>query len=130
MEFLKNIFNPTKKNETQEIVKNLHPNFKITEDNFWYFNRKYTGVERKPTVKAIFKFDDATSLDDCSFLTKIGINQSDGPKYFGVSFGDDSNRLELENWVKKFTWAHLITELDENGIMQENGEEIDLKLEN
>lgn len=126
MKFLEKIFQS--KTEAKESVRKLHPDFKVTQDNFWYFNRvNSSGFPMRPTLKVIFKFENPALLDNCPFMAKIGMNESDGPKYFGVAYGSKQNRTELENWVKKFPWAHLILDLDKSGVMIEGAKEIDLK---
>ncbi|MCL5012099.1 MAG: hypothetical protein M1320_01610 [Patescibacteria group bacterium] len=116
-----------KRIEHEGSVKKLHPDFRTTKDNFWYFNRLHSDLKTNPTLKVVFKFDDPALLDNCPFMAKIGINESDGPKYFGVAFGTNINRAELEHWAEKFVWAHLITDLDENGVKKDGASEIDLR---
>lgn len=128
MKFLERIFQP-KKIEGKESVRNVHPDFKITHDNFWYTNKDYSPVhDGRINLKAVFKFEDPRLLDNCPFVAKIGMNESDGPKYFGVAYGSNENRAELENWAKKFPWAHLILDLDKDGAIVEGAREIDLNL--
>ena len=99
MHFFDKFLNRT---ENIESVKYLHPNFYTTDDDIWYYNRMYGGgfpYEKFPTIKVIFKFDDPSLLNDCSFVCKISLNKSDGPKYFGVAFAQDERKDELVELV-------------------------------
>lgn len=125
MKLFEKIFQP--KQEAKESTKNLHPDFRITNDGFWYSNRNCSMYESEITLKVIFKFEDPILLDKCPFMAKIAMNKSEGSKYFGVAYGNNEKRSELENWAKKFPWAHLILDLDKDGVMIEGAKEIDLK---
>jgi len=111
----------------QETVKGLHPNFSRSQDKFWYYNREYSPfVDRHVTHKVIFKFEDPRLLDDFPFLGKIGLNKEDGPKYFGVAYGDSRNKEQLVEWAKKFPWAQLLIGLDDAGVMTDKTKFVDI----
>ena len=107
----------------EEGVKGLHENFGIC-DRFWCHNRDYSYTDGKITMKARFSFDDPSSLNECPFLAKIGLNKDpDVPgKYIGFAYGSDAQTLEA--WAKKFSFSELITELDNNGVITKNPEKI------
>jgi hypothetical protein len=125
MKFFERMFSASK--ETIESAKDVHSAFTLTDDNFWFSNRSYKSYEEQPTLKATFKFDTPELLDDCPFMAKIGMNESEGPKYFGVAYATESNQSELETWAKRFPWAHLIIGLDNDGVITDISQEIDLK---
>ncbi len=105
--------------ETDGEIENLHKDFRITRDGFWYFNRE-AGLSEGSGVamKGRFGFTDPTLLNGCELLTKIGKNEDKEieTEYVGFSYANNLQEPILREWLEKFPYAEIIKELDENGV--------------
>lgn len=127
MKFLEKIFSP----EEEHGIKNLHKDFKITHDKFWYFNREFDPIrDRELNVKAKVTFDNLSLLDNCEFFAKIGKNEDETVPlpYIGFAYGKNREEEALKIWAEKFPHAELIRGLDNKGVIKEDSEVVVLKV--
>jgi len=126
MKFFEKIFSPGPENS----LKNLHKDFKITHDKFWYFNRDFDLLkDRELNVKAKVIFENPFLLDNCEFFAKIGKNENENVPlpYIGFAYGKEEEKERLKTWAEKFPYAELICGLDSSGVIKEDSEVIQLK---
>lgn len=126
MKFFERMF-PSKENEE---IKNLHKDFKITRDGFWYQNREFDPVlDHELTMKAKVFFEDPALFDNCRFMAKIGKNENEtiNLPYIGFGYGGEKDREALKEWAMRFPDAELIVGLDNEGVMKDDSEVIKLR---
>lgn len=103
--------------EEKSPVIDVHPDFKVVDLGYWCFNREaHLGDMMNLRAKVRFSFDDATFLNSCPFIAKIGPNEDESVpgKYIGFAYGDDAEKLS--EWASRFQFAELISGLDESGV--------------
>lgn len=126
MKFFEKIFSP----ETENDLRTLHKDFKVTHDKFWYFNREFDPIrDRELNVKAKVMFENPSLLDDCKFFAKIGKNENENVPFPYISFAYGKNKEEelLKIWAEKFPYAELIRGLDNSGVIKKDSEVVQLK---
>jgi hypothetical protein len=127
MEFLKAFRKSEDKREALS-VKGLSPQYGLTYDGFWYFNRHHDAIDGRSDIKIRYGFDDPSILEKTNFLSKIGINSDPAipHKYIGFSYAKTSQRQELEKYGRSFPYAELITALDDDGVITPESEQVRL----
>jgi len=97
-----------KKNERSDSTKGVHPNFRLRHESGLYYQNRDVGFPPRIALKIGFKFDDPHLLDDCPFIAKFGFNRGEGPKYFGLAYGDADEEQMLLEWSQKFEYVRLM----------------------
>mgnify|MGYP001559474485 CR=1 FL=1 len=93
----------------------IHPDFKVifkregVIPRFAYNRVRWADYQnRQAEVKLIFAFDDVRLLDKCPFLAKVGWDEKQGYRFFGVVYGYGEESKELCEWGEKFPWVQLM----------------------
>ena len=112
-------------------IKNLHPDFRISSyDGFYYNHVHWVEENSSKEMKVRFWFDDPKQLDDMPFAASISINlyQEEalkGYKYYGF-FYDNKRRLMVEVG-KRFPHATFTLFLDHDGDTTSKTNEMDIE---
>lgn len=112
-------------------VRGLHPAFRITRDDYWYWNRYRLQKDGGANLKARVCFSYPVllnNLNQTELLAKIGPNRdkSSPYRYVGFIYGKDTDRAAVELCAKKFPYAELILGLDRNAGTLPDAERIQL----
>ncbi|MDI6734394.1 MAG: hypothetical protein QMD50_02830 [Patescibacteria group bacterium] len=120
MKFFEKIFS---KQELERGVKNLHPEFHISYDGVWYFNREFSSLrDTGINIKSRFGFEDPSLLDGCEFLAKIGVNEDHNipTSFIGFAYTKDAEKESLAQWVQRFPYSEIINDLDNEGVSRKD----------
>lgn len=112
--------------EQKETTKGIHPDFRL-RDGEYYHNRPWELIDGPIVSKVGFKFDDPKLLDDCPFIAKVGINWSEGPKYFGLAYAHDGEQQTLIDWAQRFEYVRLMQPLSRTGELTDGTQTISIK---
>ncbi len=114
------------KTENNISLESLHPDFNISVDGNWLWNKNpglcEGGIDRK--VLFLFNEQDRELLGDCPSVAKIGINTATDTqtqyKYIGFVYGDKDSEGDIISFAKRFQKAKKITGLTSSWGSKEN----------